>query len=199
MTINNYLRKIRMFLTRHAKDFLVLSLVMLCFHLHDKSNIYERGWNTCVDITSMSFAKLTNKMIIIRALQEENFILRKRLERLLPTTTRVKVTMYHPVAGQTDNTPNITADGTIIKIDEASSYRYVAVSRDLLESNGGHLNYGDYVVLQGTGKKDGLYQVRDTMAKRWTNRIDILESPSVLPYKFEEALLVKMNSVVFNN
>ncbi|MBT7349874.1 hypothetical protein HN803_03710 [candidate division WWE3 bacterium] len=129
-------------------------------------------------------------MKINRLLLQENTQLKKRLETLTPMTTRVKVTMYHPVAGQTDSSPNITADGTIIKINEASSYRYVAVSRDLLEVSGGHLNYGDYVILRGTGRKDGLYQVRDTMARRWTNRIDILESPSVLPYKFEEALLV---------
>ena len=68
----------------------------------------------------------------------------------------------------------------------------------MLEVNGGDLNYGDYVVLYGTGKKDGLYQIRDTMAQRWTNRIDILESPSVVPYSFDEALLVKMDDTIFS-
>lgn len=99
---------------------------------------------------------------------------------------QVTVTMYHPVAGQTDDTPNITADGSVIKINNASEYRYVAVSRNMLMRYGGFLTYGDYVWLDA-GKKSGVYQVRDTMARRWVNRIDILETPGVKPYKYKEA------------
>ena len=103
--------------------------------------------------------------------------------------------MYHPVSGQTDDTPNITADGTIIKIRKASDYNYVAVSRNMLTSYGGFLKYGDYVWVDA-GKKSGVYQVRDTMAERWINRIDILESPGVVPYKYDNASLRK---IVYNN
>ena len=108
---------------------------------------------------------------------------------------QVTVTMYHPVAGQTDDTPNITADGSVIKINNASEYRYVAVSRNMLVSYGGFLTYGDYVWLDA-GKKSGVYQVRDTMASRWVNRIDILETPGVKPYKYKEASIriIKMAS-----
>ena len=49
----------------------------------------------------------------------------------------VTVTMYNPTRGQTDSTPNITADGTKINIWKASDYRYVALSRDLLSRWGG--------------------------------------------------------------
>ena len=55
---------------------------------------------------------------------------------------------------------------------------------------GGWLDYGDFVLLKGTDGKDGVYQVRDTMNKRWVNRIDILESPGTKPYKFTEAEIV---------
>ena len=105
----------------------------------------------------------------------------------------VVVTMYHPTRGQTDSTPDILADGTKITIHKASEYRYVAVSRNLLKRWGGWLDYGDFIVLKGTDGKDGVYQVKDTMNKRFVNRIDILESPGTKPYKFTEAKIKKAN------
>ena len=105
----------------------------------------------------------------------------------------VTVTMYHPVKHQTDRTPNILADGTKITIHKASEYRYVAVSRNLLKRWGGWLDYGDFIVLKGTDGKDGVYQVKDTMNKRFVNRIDILESPGTKPYKFTDAKIKKAN------
>ena len=103
----------------------------------------------------------------------------------------VVVTMYHPTRGQTDSTPDILADGTKITIHKASEYRYVAVSRNLLKRWGGWLDYGDFIVLTGTEGKDGVYQVKDTMNKRFVNRIDILETPGTKPYKFTDAKILK--------
>ena len=108
------------------------------------------------------------------------------------------VTMYHPVRSQTDSTPNILADGTRIRVHKASEYRFIAVSRNLLKRHGGWLDYGDFVLLKGTNHKDGVYQVRDTMNKRFVNRIDILESPGVQPYMFSEAKIVKTDLLVNN-
>ena len=105
----------------------------------------------------------------------------------------VVVTMYHPTKGQTDSTPDILADGTKITIHKASEYRYVAVSRNLLKRWGGWLDYGDFIVLKGTDGKDGVYQVKDTMNKRFINRIDILESPGVKQYRFDNAKIKKAN------
>ena len=110
----------------------------------------------------------------------------------------VTVTMYHPVTRQTDSTPNILADGTRIRVHKASEYRFIAVSRNLLKTHGGFLEYGDFVILKGTDGKDGVYQVRDTMNKRWVNRIDILESPGTKPYKIDSAKIVKTNLVMNN-
>lgn len=45
----------------------------------------------------------------------------------------------------------------------------VAVSQDLLKKNGGTLEYGDLVYVEGIGYKF----VNDCMNKRWKNRIDI--------------------------
>ena len=93
-------------------------------------------------------------------------IYEKKIKEYENNKHKVTVTMYHPVAGQTDDTPNITADGSVIKINNASEYRYVAVSQNMLTRTGGFLNYGDYVWLDA-GRKSGVYQVRDTMASRW--------------------------------
>ena len=95
----------------------------------------------------------------------------------------VTVTTYNPTRAQCDDTPNITADGTKIKTWKATSYRYVALSRDLLSRWGGPFEYGDYIVIEGTGKWDGVYQVRDTMNPKWTNRVDILTTNSRFKYK----------------
>ena len=101
----------------------------------------------------------------------------------------VTVTTYNPTRAQTDSTPNITADGTRINIRKATEYRYVALSRDLLDRWGGPFDYGDYIVIEGTGKWDGIYQVRDTMNPKWTNRVDILTTNS--RFKYENITMYK--------
>ena len=104
----------------------------------------------------------------------------------------VTVTTYNPTVKQCDSTPNITADGTRIKTWKATEYRYVALSRDLLSRWGGPFDYGDYIVIEGTGKRDGVYQVRDTMNPKWVKRVDILTTNSrfrydnILMYKYTE-------------
>ena len=96
----------------------------------------------------------------------------------------VTVTMYNPSPEQTDSTPNQTADGTIINPERASEYRYIALSRDLLRRWGGPFNYGDYVMLKGTEGYDGIYQVRDTMAPKFINRVYILRTEGSRLFKF---------------
>ena len=103
----------------------------------------------------------------------------------------VTVTMYNPAVGQTDSTPNETADGTIINPKKASEYRYVALSRDVIARWGGPFNYGDYVMLKGTDGYDGIYQVRDTMAPKFINRVDILRTEGSRLFKFDNATLYR--------
>ena len=101
----------------------------------------------------------------------------------------VTVTMYNPSPEQTASTPNQTADGTIINPERASEYRYIALSRDLLRRWGGPFNYGDYVMLKGTDGYDGIYQVRDTMAPKFINRVDILRTQGSNWFKFDNVTL----------
>ena len=134
----------------------------------------------------------------VRELTLENERLNAIVEEFKLEGMEVTVTMYHPVRSQTDSTPDILADGTRIRVHKASEYRFIAVSRNLLKRHGGFLDYGDFIVLSGTGNKDGVYQVKDTMNKRWVNRIDILESPGTKPYKIDSAKIVKTNLVLNN-
>ena len=134
----------------------------------------------------------------------ENKILKEKISELETKYTNkisyeVTVTTYNPTKHQCDDTPDITADGTRIKTWRATEYRYVALSRDLLSRWGGPFNYGDYIVIEGAGDRDGVYQVRDTMNPKWTNRVDILTTNSrfkydnVVMYKYVDKL-IKTNS-----
>ena len=129
----------------------------------------------------------------IERLESENSELRDELSHYDEYGIQVDVTMYQPNEIQCDDTPNITADGTKIRISKASNYKFVALSRNLLKRWGGPFDYGDFVLLKGTNHKDGVYQVRDTMNPKWVNVVDILESEHVQPYKFTGVHIYKLN------
>ena len=105
---------------------------------------------------------------------------------------KVTATMYHPVEQQTDSTPNQLASGIYIKPSRASSYRFVALSRDLLSRWGGPFEYGDYVVIEGAGEYSGIWKVQDTMSPKFSKRIDFLCSPGTPQFKFDTVTLYKI-------
>ena len=130
---------------------------------------------------------------LMKDLSRENQDLRTRIhllelkqERILTVTA----TMYEAKRNQTDTTPNITADGTRINTRHAGKYRYIAVSRNLLEGYGGPLKYGDYIIIEGiSGTYDGVWQVKDTMHSRWVDRIDLLCNPGTKPFKKQDVVI----------
>ena len=133
---------------------------------------------------------------------KENKTLRNKVSQLENSVNiisfKVTVTTYNPTTRQCDSTPNITADGTKFKTWKASSYRYVALSRDLLSRWGGPFEYGDYIIIEGTDDRDGVYQVRDTMNPKWTNRVDILTTNS--RFKYNNITMYKyVNKSIKNN
>jgi hypothetical protein len=128
----------------------------------------------------------------ITELRLSNDKLKNRLSEYEEYGIIVDVTMYQPVYPQTDKTPDITADGTRIRIHKASEYKFVALSRNLLKRWGGPFDYGDFILIKNAGHKDGVYQVRDTMNPKWVNVVDILESTDVMPYKFTDAHIFKL-------
>jgi hypothetical protein len=138
---------------------------------------------------SRFYSKEVDKLLV------ENVNLHDDLSEFYKYGIEVAVTMYQPVYPQTDRTPNITADGTRIRISKASEYKFVALSRNLLKRWGGPFDYGDYILIKGTPDrhKDGVYNVRDTMNPKYVNYVDILESTDVLPYKYEKVQMYRMN------
>lgn len=104
---------------------------------------------------------------------------------------KVVATMYHPTASQCDSDPNITA-GLYRIPKNATEQKWIAMSRDLISRWGGEFSYGDLVQIHGAGHKDGIYKVVDTMNKRYTSRIDFLESKGTKPYKFNNVTLTKI-------
>ena len=113
--------------------------------------------------------------------------LKRDIKELKRTTiAMVTVTMYHPVAKQTDSTPYTTASGFRLNRKNPKKDRIIAISRDLKEK----LNFGDTVILEGIGKWDGEYVVHDVMNKRFRNRIDILINPNDEATMFKQAKLM---------
>lgn len=127
-------------------------------------------------------------------LQDQNKVLVEEINKLLDNPITVTVTMYRANTIECDMDPDITADGTKIHVPQSSRYRYVALSRNLLKRWGGNFDYGDYILLKGTDKRDGIYQVRDTMNPKFSDVVDILESHNVKPYKFTNVKLYKLNA-----
>lgn len=118
-------------------------------------------------------------------------ILRRRKK---DTINNIYATMYHPVKSQCQGNPTRLADGTYIRKDRASTYDYIAVSRDLLEINGGKLSIGDIVKVMGAGHKNGIYQVRDTkdydsQNGKITRSIDFLETPGTSQYTYNNVII----------
>ncbi len=108
-------------------------------------------------------------------------------------TTTVTTTMYNAVIGQCDSDPLVTAGMYKIKLTMASDYRWVALSRDLLTRWGGNFKYGDKIKITNAGHKDGIYTIVDTMNKRFTNRMDILETEGTELYKFNNVKIERIS------
>lgn len=75
----------------------------------------------------------------------------------------VTATAYNSLAYQTNSNPSITAFGDSLK----PGLRYIAVSRDLLDSG---LVHNTKVKIEGF---DSLFIVKDKMNRSWRRRIDI--------------------------
>lgn len=76
---------------------------------------------------------------------------------------QVTATAYNSLAYQTNSNPSITAFGDSLK----PGFRYIAVSRDLLDSG---LVHNTEVKIEGF---DSFFIVKDKMNRRWRKRIDI--------------------------
>ena len=97
----------------------------------------------------------------------------------------VSVTMYTVDPLQTDSSPTETASGFIVDSLNPKKHRIIAISRDLRRI----LKFGKKVRIEGIGKYNGVYVVRDLMNSRFKNKIDILINPDDKARSFRKAKL----------
>lgn len=88
----------------------------------------------------------------------------------------LQVTAYRSTPNQTDSSPWLTSIG------ERVTVRGLAVSPDLLKKNGGPLDYGDLVYVEGTGYRF----VNDVMHPRHKRAIDMWVPTYQEEKKFDE-------------
>lgn len=101
--------------------------------------------------------------------------------------------LYNPEPEQCDETPTITADGSVIDTLNASKQRWVAVSQDLLWSPlrhrlfvkdpindhryEGKIKFGDTIWVESPNPRiNGKWVVHDLMNKKYHNAIDFLQT-----------------------
>lgn len=91
----------------------------------------------------------------------------------------VVTTVYNAVPNQCDSTPNYTASGFKLDLTNVAAHKIIAMERTFMKELG--LKYGDVVKIEGTGKYDGVWQIQDTMNKRYAgqHKIDLLVDKSV--------------------
>lgn len=118
-----------------------------------------------------------------------------------PKVLKLWGSIYHAEKSQCDNTPFITADGSRIDPKNPGKHRYVALSRDLIRpfvanhelygyNPQAQFQFGDTILVKGTGELDGHWIIVDSMNKRYQNRIDFLVDYSVKGYDFPDSVTI---------
>ena len=103
----------------------------------------------------------------------------KWVEPVVVKVEVVTLTTYSPSVGETDSSPNITASGFKIDLDDPKKHKIIAVSRDLKRK----WKFNQKVRIKKAGKYNGVYTIKDVMNKRHKKRIDILVGLGDRPIK----------------
>ena len=177
---------------------IIITVIVLAIlnYFQDKHREYQMNvefLDQVIEMEKMRENSIDSLIIIQDSIKIVNDSLKEMVLILSPRKIRVTATMYHPVLGQCDATPDITADQTKIpNVDSCSHLNWIAVSQDLLWFNGGPFRYGDKVVVTNAGHKDGVYTIRDAMNKRFTYKIDFLESVNTRGYRYNDVIMAKL-------
>ena len=93
----------------------------------------------------------------------------------------VTVTVYNAVPSQCNADVLHTASMFKLDLNNPASHKIIAMERTMMSEFG--LKYGDIVKIEGThnGVQDGVYQIQDTMNKRFAgqHKIDVLVANNV--------------------
>lgn len=85
-----------------------------------------------------------------------------------------EATVYHAKHNQCNTDIQHTASLFKLNLNDPESHKIIAMERSMMKQYG--LHYGDLVKIEGTDSRDGIYQIQDTMNKRFKgkHKIDIL-------------------------
>lgn len=88
-------------------------------------------------------------------------------------------TVYNAVPAQCNGDFGVTANMFRLNLNDVLSHRIIAMERTFMKKLG--IKYGDLVKIEGTDGYDGVWQVQDTMNKRFEgqHKIDILVPENV--------------------
>lgn len=112
------------------------------------------------------------------------------------TTT---ATVYNAVPSQCNDDPFHTASMYTIVPERIEQDRILAMERTMMAEYGIH--YGDLVLIIGAGDYDGVWQVQDTMNKRFAgqHKIDLLVPEHIRHGKWKNVKVYKQNTYYASN
>ena len=107
-------------------------------------------------------------------------------------TDDVVATVYNAEPKQCNNDISHTASMFRLNLSNVLSHRIIAMERTMMSEYG--LKYGDVVKIEGPGKWDGVWQIQDTMNKKYKgqHKIDILIPKSKGLGKWSNVKLYKL-------
>lgn len=97
-------------------------------------------------------------------------------EEWAPIAEDAVITVYNARPEQCNSDFGVTASGFRLNLNNVGAHKIVAMERTFMAEHG--LKYGDVIKIVGTyqGKQDGIYQIQDTMNKRFAgqHKVDVL-------------------------
>lgn len=170
--------------------FIVFYIINVNIRLVDINNSIKDIYTNINSINEFQLRELNYILDLDRKIEDNEDLIKDIFD--LSFHSNVIATVYHPVPEQTDDTPNITADGTVFDIDSASDYRYIAVSRDLHRRWGGDFDFNDIVYIK-SDSVSGFFVIKDLMNARFEKRIDFLHTPNTPGFKLNNVELYATN------
>ena len=110
---------------------------------------------------------------------------------------RTVATVYNAVPEQCNADFGHTASMFRLNLNNVLSQRIIAMERTFMQSLG--LKYGDVVYLEGVGKYDGVWQIQDTMNKRFAGqkKIDILVPNNIKTGLWKNVKIYKLKNLTY--
>lgn len=108
-------------------------------------------------------------------------------------------TVYNAIPAQCNGDFGHTASMFRLDLFDVLSQRVIAMERTFMAKLG--LSYGDVVYIKGTGKWDGVWQIQDTMNKRFAgkHKIDILVPENIKYGQWENVKLYTLKDKNMTN